>query len=100
MSVQDILDTKEDEIKLIHQIITHRAGFIIDLFGGMITIRSHSDGFEVAWQTFDDSLVYDWHRDYAHHDSLEAVTFFVEKRHALQCGIDFEGELMKEKHNE
>ena len=92
MSVQDILDKKEEEIKLLYQVITHPAAFIIDLFGGMLYLRSTCDDYEVGC---DAEKGYEWHRSFS--DALEAVTFFVEKRHERELGIDFESELMKEK---
>jgi hypothetical protein len=98
MSVQDILDKKADEIKLLYDVIMHPAGFIIDLFGNMLYIRSTNDDYEVGWETLEDGQVCDWHKSFQ--DPLEAVTFFVEKRHERQLGVDFEIELMKEKHNE
>lgn len=97
MSVQGILDQKEAEIKLIYDVITHRAAFIIDLFGGMLMIRSHSDGYEVAWKEYLDGMECDFHRDFRYDETMDAVIFFVEKRFDYQLGIDFEEELMKEK---
>lgn len=98
MSVQDILDQKQEEIDLIYKVITHPAAFIIDLFGGLLSIRSHSDGYEVAWKEYIDDMECEFHRDFRHDETMDAVIFFVEKRFDHQCGIDFECELMKEKH--
>lgn len=32
-----------DEILLIHSVITHPAGFNVDLFGDLVTAREHSE---------------------------------------------------------
>ena len=100
MSVQDILDKKDSEIAMIYQVITHPAGFILDLFGGLLTLRSHCDGYEVAWKEYLDGMECDFHRDFKHGEAMDAVLFFVEKRFDHQCGIDFENELMKAKDND
>jgi hypothetical protein len=97
MSVQDILDKKNEEIALIYQIITHPAGYILDLFGEMLFIRSTMYEFEVGWESREDNLVINTYKLFW--DALEAVTFFVEKRHEMQLGVDFETELMRERSN-
>lgn len=100
MSVQDLIAKKDEEIVLIYEVITHPAGFIVDLFGGLCTIRSHCDGYEVAWKEILDGMECDFHRDFTHDEAKEAVVFFVDKRFELECGIDIEYELMKEKQHE
>jgi|ERR1035437_1782718 hypothetical protein len=95
MSVQDILDKKEEEIKLINQIITHPAGFILDLFGEMLYIRSTMYEFEIGWEELEDNIVMNFTKLFD--EALAASTFFVERRHKMQLGIDFESELIREK---
>lgn len=80
---------RDEEIDLLKKLISHPAGFDLGLFT-LITIRSHCDGFEVAW--------YEEYKDFT--DLQEAVEFFVDKRQELQLGLDIEAELMKEKHHE
>ncbi len=96
MSVQDILDKQYEEFHPIFNLITHPAGFIVDLFGGMLYIRPHCDGYEVGWKTFENGMECDWHKQFVHDEAQEAVMFFISKRHELQLGVDFESELMKE----
>ncbi len=91
---------REEEIDLIKKLISHPAGFNLGLFAS-IAIRSHSDGFEVAWDGAadgTDEYNKDYYKDFV--DLQEAVEFFVDKRQELQLGLDIEAELMKEKMNE
>ena len=88
--------TKEEEIALIKNIITHPAGFNLGLHM-LLTIRSHSDGFEVAWGKAAkciDEYDKNYYKDFT--DAQEAAEFFVNKRHELELGIDIEYKLMKE----
>ena len=94
MSVQDILDKKDEEIKMVYQLIGHPAGFILDLFGEMLFIRSTYYEFEIGWEEVLDGLVLKNYKLFW--DLQDAATFFVEKRHEMQLGIDFEAELMRE----
>jgi len=90
---------KQEEIELIKQIIEHPAGFDLGLFVAL-KIRPHSDGYEVAWgkaadpKSLEDEYNKDFYRDFK--TSLEAATFFVNKRYELELGIDIEAQLMKE----
>lgn len=94
---------REEEIDLIKRLISHPAGFDLGLFV-MLKIRSHSDGYEVAWekaadpQSLEDEYNKDYYKDFT--DLQEAVEFFVDKRRELQLGLDIEAELMKDKLNE
>ena len=82
--------SKDEEVDLIIRVICHPAGFDIGLFGGLISIRSHCDGYEVAW---------DEGKEYKDFVTLQAAAeFFVDKRYELQLGLDIEAELMKEQH--
>lgn len=96
-SIQDILNNKDEEIKMLLAVIDHPAGFLIDMFGGLLYIRSTYYEWEVGWKIYLESQEVDSHRLFT--TSLEAVIFFVEKRHELQCGIDFEEVLMRERYN-
>ena len=97
MSVQNILDKRNEEIKLVHQALTHPAGFILDLFGGMLYVRSTMFEYEVGWEEYNEANDSGKEFQKLFVDSLEAATFFVDKRHQNQLGVDFEAELMKEK---
>jgi len=85
---------KEQEIELIKSVIEHPAGFAINLFGGLIAIRPHSDGFEVSWMD-DFGRVQDDGPYQNFDNAVEAATFFVNKRYELELGIDIEAQLMK-----
>jgi len=93
----NIPDNKENEIEIITKIITHPAGFNIGLFGDLLTIRSHCDGYEVAWIDYADGTEIKSHKNFSPDCIKEAVKFFVEKRHKYQLGIDFETSLMQKK---
>ena len=89
---------KEQEIELVYQVITHPAGYILDLFGNMLYIRSyfteiHTE-YEVVWEEIlDGGTVVDSFKQFL--DAREAAIFFVEKRCDMQLGIDIEHSLMK-----
>jgi len=86
---------REEEIDLIKRLISHPAGFDLGLFT-LLTIRSHSDGYEVAWgKEFEISSGTSPYKDF--NDLQEAVEFFVDKRQELQLGLDIEAKLMKER---
>lgn len=92
------MSKKEKEITLIYQVITHPAGYILDLFGNMLYIRSYFTEFgtewEVVWEeVIEGGTVVDSFRQFR--DAMEAATFFVEKRFSMQLGIDIEASLMK-----
>jgi hypothetical protein len=91
---------KEKEIDLIITVIGHPAGFDVDLFGGMICIRSHCDGYEVAWEEAQavggifGKRLKKLYKDFT--DLKEAAAFFVDKRYELELGLDIEAELFKQ----
>lgn len=85
--------TSEMEVAAVEAIITHPAGYDLDLFGGMLVIRStggpmnDEETFEVEWGLSETNVgCKSFPRDAAH----EAATFFVNKRRALRLGLDFE----------
>jgi len=91
---------REEEIEFVKKIISHPAGFNLGLFAEL-TIRSHSDGFEVAWDGAadgTDEYNKDYYKDFT--DLHKAAEFFVDKRREMQLGLDIEAELMKEKSHE
>ena len=90
---------REEEISLIKKILSHPAGFDLGLFVAL-KIRSHSDGYEVAWdkaadpKSLEDEYNKDYYKDFT--DLQQAVEFFVDKRYELELGLDIEAELMKD----
>lgn len=87
---------RDEEIELLKKVLEHPAGFNIGLFAAL-SIRSHSDGFEVAWDKAadgTDEYNKDYYKDFS--SLQEAVEFFVDKRREMQLGLDIEAELMKE----
>lgn len=88
--------SKAEEINLVKAVIDHPAGFDLDLFGGMLIIRStggpmnDEETIEVEWDFMIEAKANVGTQSFPKTESLAAATFFVEKRHELQCGIDFE----------
>jgi hypothetical protein len=87
---------KEEEIALVQAIIDAPAGYDLDLFGGMLIIRStggpmnDEETIEVEWNMMIETKAEVGTQSFQKTDSLAAARFFVEKRHELRCGIDFE----------
>lgn len=94
---------RDEEIELIKKVLSHPAGFDLGLFV-TLKIRSHSDGYEVAWEkaadpkSLEDEYNKDYYRDFT--DLQEAVEFFIDKRYELELGLDIEAKLMKERMHE
>ena len=90
------------EIALIIAVLKHSAGFDLDLFGGMLSVRSTDQStFEVDWdqdwEEFDETP---GKRYESFSTAEEAARYFVEKRHKYRLGVDFEQEDFKENLNE
>lgn len=90
------------EILLIIAVLKHPARFNLDLFGGMLTVRSTDQNtFEVEWdqdwEEFDETP---GKRYESFSTAEEAARYFVEKRHQYRLGVDFETEDIKENLNE
>ncbi len=92
----------EEEISLVIAVLKHPAGFDLDLFGGMLTVRSTDQNtFEVDWyqdwEEFDETPG----KRYESFSTIEeAARYFVEKRYQYRLGVDFEQEDFKENLNE
>jgi hypothetical protein len=86
--------TREQEVELVKTVISHEAGYDLDLFGGMLCIRStggpinNEETIEVEWQSPHDTPLQVKSFPKAELDS--AARFFVEKRHDLGIGLDYE----------
>lgn len=79
------------EIELITAVITHPAGYDVDLFA-TFCVRPVEDGsYCVSYEGV--NLKDSWEKCFT--DPVEAAKYFVAKRHELQLGIDIELELMK-----
>lgn len=89
---------KKQEIELVHDIITHPAGFDMGN-SGILTIRQYECPiWAVEYETgLYPNKILDV-REFS--NPMVAAIFFVEKRHQLQLGLDFEKELMKENEHE
>lgn len=88
----------EQEIELVYQVITHPAGYLLDLFGNMLYIRSYFVGtyqeYEISWEEIvDGGTVMNSFKQFL--DAREASTYFVNKRHEMQLGMDIEHSLAK-----
>lgn len=86
----------ENEIALIATLIKHTAGYAVDLFGGLMCIRSTDQNtFEVEWdiRCIDGNENLESKIDYLSFSTAEeAAKCFVEKRHEFRLGVDFEWE--------
>lgn len=89
----------EDEVRLVKELITHRSGMNIELLAAM-SIRRHSDGFEVSWAKIVDGKEVE-ERDYQDFECEdEAARFFCNKRREFELGEDFESAYAWEIYNE
>lgn len=92
----------QEEIELIVAVLMHPAGFDLDLFGGMLSVRSTDQNtFEVEWdqdwEEFDETPGKKYE---SFSTTEEAARYFVEKRYQYRLGVDFEQEDFKENLNE
>ena len=82
-------DIKE-EIALIIKVLTHPAGFNIDLFGGLLSINSTED--PCCWEVTGSVNGKEYWKSFSTVE--EAAMFFCEERRRRQLGIDLEKFLM------
>ncbi len=80
--------------------MSHPAGFYVD-WGGLLTIRPISEDspptdWAVDWEEIIDNVVFTNEKSFT--SLVAAATFFVEKRHYLLFGLDFEKILMGDEH--
>lgn len=75
------------EVELVLAVLTHRAGFDISIFGGMLVARSTEDGRFCVGSDF---VFPDIVGEQVFTDPLSAAEFFVQKRHELKIGVDYE----------
>lgn len=94
----------DDEVKLIISILSHPAGYDIDLDGTLCIrpIYEHSppQEWEVDWEEYiNDPAAGGWIGSTIHHktftDIEEAAKFFVFLRHQRELGLDFEAEAIR-----
>ena len=82
----------EEEIEMIFTMLSHSGGFDLDM-AGLICIRPVDEccppeHWEVDWEIQEETTIIKFHKVF---QSLrEAVVFFVEKRHLLCIGLDFD----------
>jgi hypothetical protein len=88
------MPTHRDEILLIHQVVTHPAGYNIDLFGDLVEIQGNDQGtYEVAWCPGPNAKAHPYR---SFKSPLRAAAFFVWKRHKLGFGVDYDEKACKE----
>ena len=79
---------------MVRAIIANPAGFDLDFGGGLILIRTTDQlTIEVEWKNFgpfEGNMKEVEHKSFPVEKIEEAATFFVQKRHELRLGIDFE----------
>jgi|SRR5277367_2668076 len=84
--------TIEEEIEHLFVFLSHPAGFDVDM-AGILSIRPVDEGspptnWEVEWEKEEDGVRMNFHKDFT--SLRDAVVFFVEKRHYMCNGLDFE----------
>lgn len=90
-----MLQNKDDEIELICMVITHPAGFDLDIAGTLCIRRYEYPVWAVEEEVAFGGNVGKYNvKEFD--EPRKAASYFVERRHALQLGLDFEEELMKE----
>lgn len=82
--------TIDEEIALTYNILISPVGYVLNILEGELQIRpiyNLSDiGWEMSWHEIIDGYAVDTFKNFT--DPLMAATFFVEKRHELQIGMD------------
>lgn len=78
---------RDQEIKLIYNLLRHPAGFDIDI-AGLLWVRQYEwPQWAVEWEHPSDNSKIELEE---FNSALEAATFFVDKRHERELGLDFE----------
>ena len=90
--------TIEEEIQHLFAFLSHPGGFDVDM-GGILCIRPVDEGcpptyWEVDWEEEEEGVRLNFSKEFP--NLAEAAQFFVEKRHYMCNGADFEAILMKE----
>jgi hypothetical protein len=86
-----------EEITALVAILSHPAGFDVDICGTLI-IRpidenSPPQRWEVDWEEIKDNFTTTFSQEFS--VLSEAVSFFVQKRRELQLGLDFEKSILE-----
>jgi hypothetical protein len=84
--------TIEEEIEHFMTFLSHPGGFDVGM-GGVLQIRPVDEGspptnWAVDWEEEDENVVYEYEKCFP--SLQEAVQFFVEKRHFMCNGLDFD----------
>jgi hypothetical protein len=90
--------TREEEVALVEAVINCPVGYDLDLFGGMMCIRTTGgpmnmeETVEVEWEVMIGAKPNRGTQSFPKNptDIRAAAQFFVDKRHELQIGIDYE----------
>jgi len=86
----------QNEVDLVKAVLSHPAGYELDLLGAILTIRSPGgpqnteESIEVEWNAMIGTKPEVGSEVFDKSDLEGAAMFFVKKRHALRLGIDFE----------
>lgn len=94
--------TIEEEVERLIAFLSHPCGFEVGVYA-LLEIRpidedSPPQHWEVDWTSTEDGVSYEYHKQFT--NLQEAAQFFVEKRHYMCLGADFEATMMKEEPNE
>jgi hypothetical protein len=87
--MKDPAEGFDEEVELVVAVLKHPAGYDLDLFGGMLFIRStDQETYECEWET--GSMPKTDHKSFPQDQIKEAAIFFVKKRHEMALGVDYE----------
>lgn len=79
--------TREEEVQLVHNLLEHPAGFDVDIAGILWVRRYEHPKWAVEWETSGKAA--DIHVE-EFDTSLEAAVYFVNKRHEMKLGLDYD----------
>jgi hypothetical protein len=83
---EDFTMTREEEVQLIHTLLLHPAGFDIDIAGILWARRYEHPKWAVEWEVSGSTEI-----EVVEFDNvLEAATYFVNKRHEMKLGLDYD----------
>jgi hypothetical protein len=84
---------KEREIEMLMSVLSHEAGYGVNLLGVMDMHTTEHQTIEITYQRSNARTLAEGmflHKSFALKDMKKACLFFMKARHALQLGVDYE----------